>query len=79
MHVLPASHPANVSHSGGRSPSLPIIPKKDLSFDESILLELNFGRIIVQLLSLVHQNLKSFTDIRIYILKSKLKNLSRHF
>ena len=44
---LPASDPDNVTNGGvGRFPkdSLPIVPRNDLSFDESIVIELKFGR-----------------------------------
>lgn len=43
----PANHPDNVAHSGVGlfyNNSLPIIVRRDLSFSESIVLELKFGR-----------------------------------
>ena len=42
-----ANHPGNVSHGGVGifyKDSLPVTPRRDLSFDESLVLELNFGR-----------------------------------
>ena len=46
-NFIPANHPGNVSHGGVglfHKTSLPIIHREDLSFDESIVVELKFGR-----------------------------------
>ena len=43
----PANHPGNVTHGGVGifyKVSLPVTPRRDLSFDESLVLEPNFGR-----------------------------------
>ena len=43
----PANHPNNVTHGGVGifyKNSLPVIPRRDLSFDESLVFELKFGR-----------------------------------
>ena len=43
----PANHPNNVTHGGVGifyKNSLPVIPRRDLSFDESLVIELKFGR-----------------------------------
>ena len=46
---VPANNPANTRHGGVGlfyKTSLPVIARNDLSFDESIVVELNFGKII---------------------------------
>ena len=43
----PANHPGNVTHGGVGifyKTSLPVILRRDLSFDESLVIELKFGR-----------------------------------
>ena len=70
-HFISANHPANVSHGGVGlfyKVSLPVVHRKDLSFDECIVIELKFGRkkyfslcyIEVLLQNLVHRNLNFF-------------------
>ena len=87
---MPASHPDNVTHDGVGLfyiGSLPIAPGNDLSFDESIVIELKCGRKIyflqcsieALLLSMVLLYLKaSYLILEIYILKSA-ENLLQHF
>ena len=88
---VPANNPANTRHGGVRlfyKNSLPVIVRNDLSFNESIVVELKFGQKIYFLLfyieillpTIPRLNFKpSWQILKIYTLKSKLKNLLPHF
>ena len=87
---VPANNPANTRHGGVGlfyKTSLPVIVRNDFSFDESIVVELNFGKknffllfYTEILLPIIHlQNFKpSWLILKIYTPKSKLKNLLQH-
>ena len=77
---VPANNPANVRHGGVGlffKNSLPVIVRNDLSFDESIVIEIKFGRKKIFFIALYRSpafnhtsNFKSFCQIlKIYIQK----------
>ena len=88
---MPANNPANTRHGGVGlfyKNSLPIIARNDLSFNESIVVELKFGRkkyfllfyIEVLHLIIIHLIFKpSCPILEIYMLKLKLKTLLQYF
>ena len=88
---IPANNPANTRHGGVGlfyKNSLPVIVRNDLSFDESIVVELKFGRkkysllfYIELLLVTTHVlNFKIFCqNLKPYIQISKLKILLQYF
>ena len=87
---VPDNNPANVRHGGVGlffKNYLPIIVRNDLSFDELIGIELKFGRkkvfftVLYRSPAFNHRlNFKpSCQTLKIYIQKSKVKNLLRHF
>ena len=89
---VPANNPANTRHDGVGlfyKTSLPVIVRNDLSFNESIVVELKIGQKKIFLTVLYRNpssnhlprlNFKpSWQILKIYTLKSKLKNLLRHF
>ena len=83
---VPANNPANTRHGGVGlfyKTTLPVRVKNNLSFDESIVVELKCGPktffvlfyIGILLLTIVIQNFKpSWKILKIYIPKSKLKS-----
>ena len=88
---VPANNPANVRHGGVGlfyKNSLPVIVRNDLSFDESIVIEIKFGRkkifvlsyIEVPLLTIPRLNSKSFCQIlKNCIQKFNVETLLQHF
>ena len=88
---VPANNPAKTRHGGMGlfyKNSLPVIVRNDLSFNESIVVELKFGPKKIFLLFYIEillptiplLNFKpSWQILKIYTLKSKQKNLLRHF
>ena len=88
---VPANNPANIRNGGVGlflKNSLPVIVRNDLSFDESIVVELKFGRkknVLLfynqlLLLTITLLNFKiSYQTLKIYIQKSELKILLQYF
>ena len=88
---VPANNPANTRHGGVGlfyKNSLPVIVRNDLSFNESIMVELKFGRkkyfllFYIEVLHLVIILLilkPSCPILEIYMLKLKLKTLLQYF
>ena len=86
---MPANNPANTRHGGVGlfyKSSLPVIVRNDLSFNESVVVELKFGRkkvlfyievqhLIIILLIFKH----SCPILKICMLKLKLKTLLQYF
>ena len=82
---VPANNPANNRHGGVGlfyKNSLPVIVRDDLSFDESIVVELKLGRKKIFFTLLYRTpafNHNSCQILKIYILISKLKIPSQYF
>ena len=86
---VPANNLAHKRHGGVGlfyKTSLPVIVRNDLSFDESIVVELNFGK--KKIVTVLYRNpssnhtspefQNSWLILKIYTPKSKLKNLLQH-
>ena len=85
---VPANNPANVRHGGVGlffKNSLPVIVRGDLSFDESKVIEIKFGRkkifcIVLYVLIIPRLNFKSSCQIlKNYIPKFNVLTLLQHF
>ena len=75
---ITANHPGNVSHGGVGlfyKNSLPIKKRDDLSFDESIVLELNFGRKLIFFTVLYRSPSHNHTSPEFYQFLVNFKNL----
>ena len=75
---VPANNPANVRHGGVRlffKNPLPIIVRNDLYFDESIVIELKFGRKKVFFTVLYRSPAFNLTSVKYRAFLSNFKNL----
>ena len=75
---VPANNPANVRHGGVGlffKNSLPVIIRNDLSFDESIVIELKFGRKKIFFTVLYRSPAFNHTSVKFQTFLSNFKNL----
>ena len=75
---MPANNPANVRHGGVGiffKNSLPVIVRNDLSFDESIVIEIKFGRKIIFFTVLYRSPAFNHTSLKFQAFLSNFKKL----
>ena len=75
---VPANNPSNVRHGGVGlffKNSLPVIVRDDLSFDESIVIEIKFGRKKIFYIVLYRSPAFNHTTLKLQVFLSNLKKL----